>query len=196
MSQEISQTASRDPVAVALDRLASLLVHERDEGGLPPGDRAELRRMDPLDATLPPALWRLLTLPEVETAISIVAGGEREKAERAFGVVVQAIAEAGVSGNMRIGKALAETDYAEARFVRLLRARGRGNDFGDVAFEARQAARWCALNGAALRLGDFSRFVLEAALGRNDADRRAHAIARDYFAAAMADAQSTTSTET
>jgi hypothetical protein len=192
MSQETSQTASRDPVGVALDRLVWLLARERDEGGLSPGDRAELRRMDPLDAALPPALWRLLTLPEVETAIRMVAGGARETAERAFGIVIQAIAEAGVSGNTRIGKALAETGYAEARFVRLLRARG----LEDVAFEARQAAHWCAVKGTRVHLAGFSRFILDAALGRDDADRSAHAIARDYFATTMADAKSAAPTET
>jgi hypothetical protein len=182
----------RNPVDVALDRLMRLLVHERDDGGLSSGDRAELRRMDPLDAALPPALWRLLTVPEVETAIGIVASGDRETAERAFAIVVQAIAEAGASGRTPIGRVLAETRYAEARFVRLLRARGRE----DVAFETRQAARWCAAKGAAFQVAGFSRFVLDAALVRKDADRRAHAIARDYFAAPQADAPGAAATET
>jgi hypothetical protein len=178
-----------------LDRLVWLLARERGEGGLSPGDCAELRRMDPLDAALPPVLWRLLTWPEVETAIRIVAEGERETAERAFGIIIQAIAEAGVSGNTRIGKALAETGYAEARFVRLLRARGPER-LEDVAFEARQAAHWCAVKGARVHLAGFSRFILDAALGRDAADRSSHAIARDYFATAMTDAQSAAPTET
>jgi hypothetical protein len=182
----------RNPVDVALDRLMRLLVHERDNAGFSSGDRAELRRMDPLDAALPPALWRLLTVPEVETAIGIVASGDRETAERAFAIVVQAIAEAGASGRTPIGRVLAETRYAEARFVRLLRARGRE----DVAFETRQAARWCAAKGAAFQVAGFSRFVLDAALVRKDADRRAHAIARDYFAAPQADAPGAAATET
>lgn len=194
MSQA-TETALRDPVDVAVDRLVRLLVHERDDGGLSSGDRAELRRMDPLDAALPPALWRLLAVPEVETAIGIVASGDRETAERAFAILVQVLAEAGASGrapSRTIGKVLAETDYAEARFVRLLRARDRE----DVAFETRQAARWCATKGAAFHVAGFSRFVLDAALMRKDADRRAHAIARDYFAAPKADAPSAAATET
>ena len=195
MSQA-TETALRGPVDVALDRLVRLLVHERDDGGLSSGDRAELRRMDPLDAALPPALWRLLTVPEVETAIGIVASGDRETAERAFAILAQALAEAGASGRTPsrtpIGKVLAETGYAEARFVRLLRARGRE----EVAFEARQAARWCAAKGAAFHVAGFSRFVLDTALMRKDADRRAHAIARDYFAALKADAPGAAAMET
>jgi len=193
MNQQTGQTASRHPVDVAIDRLARLLVHGRDEGGLSSGDRAELRRMDPLGAALPPALWRLLTLSEVETAIGIVAPGDREAAERAFAIVVQAIAERGDSVRiMRIGRVLAETGYAEARFVRLLRARG----LEDVTFETRQAVRWCAVNGVAFQLAGFSRFVLDAALARKEADGRAHAIARDYFAAPKADAPGAATTET
>ena len=192
MSQATGQTALRDPVDATLDRLVRLLVHERDDGGLSSGDRAELRRMDPLDAALPPALWRLLTVPEVETAIGIVASGDREAAERAFAILVQGLAEAGASGRTPIGKVLAETGYAEARFVRLLRARGRE----DVAFEARQAARWCVAKGAAFQVAGFSRFILDAALARKGADWRAHAIARDYFAAPKANAPGAAATET
>lgn len=182
MSQETSRT-----IDMAIGRLVRLLVHERDEGGISSGDRAELRRMDPLGAALPPALWRLLTLPELATA-----SGDRETAERAFAIVVQAIAEAGASSRTPIGRALAETGYAEARFVRLLRARG----LEDVAFETRQAARWCAVKGTAFQITGFSRFVLDAALRRDGADNRAHAIARDYFATPSADAQGAAATET
>ena len=74
----------------------------------------------------------------------------------------------------------------------LRRARG----LEDVAFEARQAAHWCAVNGVSVRLDGFMRFILEAALGRGEADRSGHSIARDYFATAMADAQSAATTET
>jgi CRISPR system Cascade subunit CasB len=192
MTQQTGQTALRDPVDVAIGGVIRLLVHERDEGGLSAGDRAELRRMDPLGAALPPALWRLLTLPEVGTAIGFVASGDREPTERAFAIVVQAIAEAGASSGTPLGKALAETGYAEARFVRLLRARG----LEDVGFEARQAARWCAVKGAAFQVARFSRFILDAALMRKGADRRAHVIARDYFAAPTVDAPGAAAMET
>jgi hypothetical protein len=196
MSQATDQPAAGDdPVAGALNALVRGLAHGRHEGGLSPGDRAELRRMDPLDAALPPVFWRLLTATETAAAIESVARGKREKAERAFAIVIQAIAEAGVSGSTRMGRALAETGYAEARFVRLLRARGHGNDLAEIAFEARQAAHWCATKGAAVHLIDFARFILDAAFGHDAADRRAHAIARDYFAITPAGAQSAATSE-
>jgi hypothetical protein len=192
MNQQADQAAPRAPVDLAIGRLIRLLMHEREEGGISPGDRAELRRMDPLGAALPPALWRLLTLPEVDTAIGILASDNREVVERALAIVVQAIAEATTSGGTPIGRMLAETGYAEARFVRLLRARG----LEDVAFETRQAARWCAAKGAAFQVAGFTRFVLDAALARQDAGWRGHAIARAYFAAPTADARGAAAMET
>jgi len=177
---------SQETIDRAIGRLIRLLVHERDEGGLSSGGRAELRRMDPLGPALPPALWRLLTVPEVAAA-----SGGQDTAERAFAIVIQAIAEAGASGGKPVGQVLAETRYAEARFVRLLRARGTD----DVAFEARQAARWCAVKGVAIQLAAFSRFILDAALDSKDADRRAHAIARNYFATPSAEARGAAATE-
>ena len=70
-----------------------------------------------------------------------------------------------------------------ARFLLLLRARGPE----ETAHHARQAARWCAVQGAAVRFADrygadgFGGFLLAAALDLASAERRAHAIARDYF---------------
>lgn len=150
------------------------------------GDRAELRRMDPEDV-LPPACWRLLTSDAVRTAINALTA--RENAERAFAVLIATMAEAGSGeGGLPVGTALrgrsdAERAYAESRFIRLLRARG----LAKTAFEARQAARWCALNGRRTRFDGtygFGAFVLQAALERDQAaERCAHAIARDYFRA-------------
>jgi hypothetical protein len=198
MNNLSTQPAQIDhPVSAAIKHLSLLFQRDDEKGGLPPGDKAELRRMEP-DDTLPPALWRLLVRPDVEQAVAELwaTGADREAAERGFAIVVRTMLEAGTLGSRPVGAALAkpvETDnpqrqpcYPEARMVRLLRARGRA----EVAQEARQAARWCAMQGALLRFTDrgktpngFGRFLLEAALKRNDrAERRAHAIARDYFA--------------
>jgi hypothetical protein len=153
--------------------------------------------MEP-DVTLPPALWRLLVLPDVKQAVAALSATEadHEAAERGFGILVRTMLEAGTLGSRPVGAALAKpvaTDnpqrqpcYPEARMVRLLRARGHA----EVAQEARQAARWCAAQGALLRFTDrgkipngFGRFLLDAVLERDEsAERRAHAIARDYFA--------------
>jgi hypothetical protein len=198
MSELSTQPARTDhPVAVAIEHLSQLLQRDDEKGGLPPGDKADLRRMEP-DDTLPPALWRLLVLPDIEQAVTALSttAVDREVAERGFAILIRTMLEAGTLGSRPVGAALAkpvETDnpqrqpcYPEARMVRLLRARGRA----EVAQEARQAARWCAVQGAPLRFTDrgkipngFGRFLLDATLKRDEsAERRAHAIARDYFA--------------
>jgi hypothetical protein len=178
------------PIDDAVRQIGAVLGRERDAGGLSPGDRAELRRMynDPLDPALPPAFWRLLNDPKVADGVAALPG-DREDAERAFAILIQAMLEAGGAGEtLPIGKALAGAGYAEPRFVRLLRARG----LPDVAAEVRAAARWCALQTARVRFSGafgFGGFILAAALQRDAADRHgrtanshAHAMARDYFA--------------
>lgn len=167
----------------AIRTLAGLFAREREEAGLSPGDRAELRRMNP-EGILPPACWRLLVTLDLQP-----------KAERVWAVLFGVMEEASGPGARPIGAALASaagppspgerpTTYAEQRFVKLLRARG----IGEVAHEARQAARWCAAQGAALRFDDekgangFGPFILAAAQGReSQAEQRAQSIARDYF---------------
>lgn len=186
-----TRAAARPASAVdtGLSHLLGVFGQTPDAGGLSPGDRAELRRMDPLGDALPPALWRLLTEPAVVDAIGALETGNRRAAEQAVAIVVQAMAEAVGPGGVRIGRGLAGDDpnrkeYAEDRFVQLLRARG----LQDVAFRVRQAVQWCAAKGVAVRFIDdrgangFARFVLAAALRHDrEAERRSHEIARDYF---------------
>jgi len=166
----------------ALRRLLGLLERRRDERGLSPGDRAELRRMEPVAGVLPPVFWRLVVEPNVAAAIDDLARGDREAAERAFAVVIQAMVEAGTADREPVGAVLARTGYAEERFVRFLRARG-----ADLAHEARQVARWCGAEGGGVRFTEehgrhsLAPFLLHAFLDREAATRRAHAIARDYF---------------
>lgn len=171
----------QDLAGAAVAHLASRLARTPSEGGLSPGDLAEMRRTDP-HGPLPPVMWRLLTADSLQDWLGSTAGSTRERAERALAVVAQAVVLAGTPGALSIGKALGATGYAEQRFVRLLRARGPD----DVAHTALAAARWCATKAAALGItagpGRFGHFILAAALDLPDADRRAHTIARDYFA--------------
>ena len=168
----------------AVCHLAAVLGRKPDEGGLAPGDRAELRHMDPLGPALPGAAWRLLTAGKVAAGIAAI-GGDIDRAERATAILIQAMLETGTDGATPIGKALADSNYAEQRFVRLLRARG----LADVALETRCAARWCGGKGVRVRFGrgdgspGCARFVLDAALDRAAAERQAHTMARDYFRA-------------
>jgi len=173
----------QDAINAAVLHLLSMIEREREEAGLSPADRAELRRMDP-QGTLPPALWRLLTANAVANGVTAL-GAEWEQAERAVASLVQVMLEAGGPPEPHsIGRALAETNYAEQRFVLLLRARGPR----DVAAQARTAVRWCTTEGIRVRFPDsggrkngFAAFILDASLDRPGADSRAHAMARDYF---------------
>jgi hypothetical protein len=128
--------------------------------------------------------WRLAVEPAVATAIDDLARGDREPAERAFAVVVQAMTEAGAAERGSVGTTLAETGYAEERFIRFLRARGQ-----DLATEARHVARWCGAEAGGVRFTDergpngLAPFLLHAFLDSDRATERAHAIARDYFRA-------------
>jgi hypothetical protein len=171
--------------------LAWLLDPRREDGALSAGDLAELRRMEPETGNLPPAFWRLLTMKALVKA--------DETQERAVAVLIRTMAQPGVLGAdpQPVGRALAESKYAEQRFVRLLRAR----DLPTVAHEARLAAQWCAGKGhhlrfAGARQGDrFGRFIIDAAQGHDAADHHAHAIARDYFAQQSHDERANTPAE-
>lgn len=163
---------------------------DQEDGGVGTGDRAELRRMDPLGVALPPAFWRVLFASGADAAAGWLGGGDRERGEQALALLMQAMVVAGTTGNEPVGSVLAETGYAEDRFVRFLRARTPR----DVVEEGRRAAHWCATKGAPARFTDrgapngFGPFLLHALLANPEAanaeaDRRAHALARDYYAA-------------
>lgn len=180
---------ARDSREAAIRWLSRLLSSEPEEGGLSPGERAELRRADPGGA-LTPVMWRLLTAPAM-VAVPRPFRTE-ETAERAWALLIRTMVDAIASEDGRpVGQVLADPHatretgaaYSEARFLLLLRARGPE----ETAHHARQAARWCAAQGAAIRFADrygpdgFGGFLLAAALCPDAAEHRAHAIARDYF---------------
>ena len=186
-----TETTPAQRLNAALARILSILERHRDERGLSPGDRAELRRMEPVAGVLPAVFWRLAVEPAVAAAIDDLARGDRETGERAFAVVVQAIVEAETAGQEPVGAALApgldrrghkRKGYAEERVVRFLRARGP-----DLAHEARQVARWCGAEAGGVRFTDergpngLGPFLLHAFVDSERATKRAHAIARDYF---------------
>lgn len=164
----------------AINQIVRDLSRTPDQGGYSAGDRAELRRYQPGDP-LPPAAWRVLSDAAPSAWLETLPGAFRAKAEQALTLIAAITIEAGTPGGQPIGKALATIRYAEARFVRLLRARG----LRDVANEARPAARRCAAEGAgAAMIGGFSAFgpfLLDAMLESPFAAKRAHDIARDYF---------------
>lgn len=156
----------------AIANLASRLNPDR----IGAGPLAELRRMD-VARLPPPAFWRLLleyvpeTLrpPPAEPAWALLIGGMARMARKDRSPHAQRIG---------LGAVLAETDYAEPRLVRLLRA-----DSDALVGELRAVCMWLDTKGRAV---DWT-LIAELVLGRAaklrpfDADCAARQIARDYF---------------
>lgn len=169
------------PLARAIGRVSAALRPER----IGAGALAELRRMNWRE--FPPGFWRFY-LEHVPIEWREPAGGPDDRIDLAWAGVLRAMAEAAPDphgADSAFGAALAETGYAEMRFVRYLRADGE-----ELARETRIAAAWLARKGrkadwkapAELVLGRIGRF------GRRvrRPDRAAHRLARDYFAAPAA----------
>ena len=121
-----SDTSTSDPddsisPSQAVGRVAHMLGTD-GEGGLPSGDRAALRRIDP-DTPVTPTLWKvLLDLDQGEAPDWI----SQEKWERRWATLLMGMAHcAGLHDyDVPLGQALAEAGWAETRFVRLLESDG------------------------------------------------------------------------
>lgn len=158
------------------------------------GTLAELRRM--AWGEFPPAYWHfaLCNIPE---QWRVAQGEDRQhKLDQAWAAVLRAMAEGAPNPNQfahAFGAALAETGYAEPRFVRLLRADGE-----DLAREVRVAALWLARAGVTANWTDPAGLVL-ARIGRlrrageawlPEPEAIVHRLARDYFRAQAAQSHS------
>lgn len=189
-------SALPDQAGEALSTIVGFLLRSPEENGPSAADRAALRRMDPLEASFPPAMWKLLTHEHVTLFTALVKQAAR--AEQALAIVAQAVLEGGAPGGSAVGRALGESRYAEQRFVRLLRAR----ILPHLAYEVRQAARWCSAHGLGLRFTDthgqdgFGGYVLAVGLGLPEAEWRTRAIARDYYSAVHKAGEPATTTTT
>lgn len=157
------------------------------------GTVAELRRMG--WGEFPPAYWHFV-LRHVPEEWRTFEGTPSQRLDQAWAAILRAMAEGAPDPNnfdRRFGAALAETGYAEPRFVRLLRAEGE-----DLAREARVAAQWLARAGVKANWTDPAGLIL----GRIGHLRRAgeawipepeatvHRLARDYFRAQAAQSHS------
>jgi hypothetical protein len=145
------------------------------------GQMAALRRMDP-ERSLPAAFWMLMAK---------VHRDRPELSDRAWAVVVQAMAEMAPDPHdpkAALGIVLAETDYAEGRFVRLLRA-----DAAAMPNEVRTLARWCRVKARPIDWVAFGHFVLARMADRDeDAEKDARRFARQYFGKKSRDARPAT----
>jgi CRISPR system Cascade subunit CasB len=102
----------------AVGRAAGILHPE--SGRLPNGDRAALRRIDP-DTPVTPTLWKVLFDLEQGKAPGWIG---QTKWEQRWATLLMGMAHcAGLHDyEVSLGQALAEADWAETRFVRLMEA--------------------------------------------------------------------------
>ena len=174
-SDEPIESVSLGSVVAALSR------HLRAET-IGTGALAELRRIS--DDNLPPAFWKRY-LTDVPAQWREPGGQVDARIDRAWAGLIRGMVEMAPnphSFELPFGATLAETDYSEQRFVRLLRAEG-----DDLAREVRIAGAWLARAGtgavnweqpAHLLLG---RPWLGLHVRHTITSRR---MARDYFGAA------------
>lgn len=169
------------PLGSAIGRVSRALRPERIGAGV----LAELRRMNWRE--FPPGFWRFY-LEHAPIEWREPAGRPVDRIDLAWAGVLRAMAEAAPDphdADSRFGAALAESGYAEMRFIRYLRADGE-----ELARETRIAAAWLARNGRRANWREPAELIL-GRIGRLGRDVRrpdcvAHRLARDYFAAQAA----------
>jgi hypothetical protein len=137
-----------------------------------PGDRAELRRLEPGDFNRP-AFWRWL-VQQVPEHLRRTETAEAHWAMLLHGMALMAPQHH--QTGRQPGRALAEADFPEARLEQLLRARGP-----QVWPALRRLCQFLAARATPLDWVDFSSFVLAEHEDRAEEQRRR--IARSYYAA-------------
>lgn len=139
-----------------------------DEGLIGPGDRAELRRLNPASPDRA-VFWRVMAqYGPADHELS-------EEEERRWAIVLSGMARLPHQQGRRLGRVLAEAGFPEQRLEHLLRAEG----VKELAPAVRRLAQflkaknqpidWCALAGLIL------------AADPEKIERARRAIARDYY---------------
>lgn len=178
MSSRVSSTDSNSD-STTLAKVIARLSSRLDPDRIGSGAYAELRRI--AGDALPPQFWYVY-LAEVPRDWREPDGKIDARHDWAWAGLMRAMVGMGPQSHgfgLDFGKALADTGYSEARFVRLLRA---GNE--NLARELRVAGQWLARAGVR-RVN----WVQPAGLFRWGPGRSAHTsgtrhrIARDYFRA-------------
>lgn len=157
------------------------------------GTLAGLRRM--AWGEFPSAYWQFV-LGHVPEPWRTFEGTPSARLDQAWAVVLRAMAEGAPNPNAfghGYGTALAETGYAEPRFVRLLRADGE-----DLGREVRLAGQWLARAGvkanwaepAGLVLGRIGHLRKAGSAWVDPPETIVHTLARDYFRAQAAQSRS------
>ncbi len=174
---------SEAPVAEAtLGHVLAGLSKRMSASRIGTGMLAELRRI--ADDQLPPAFWRLyLNDSVIPQSWRAPNGYPSSDVDMAWATVIRAMVEMTPnphSFEVRFGKALGESGYSEARFVRLVRAEG-----SSLRRELRVAAAWLA--GKGVLRADW-RYPASLVLGSTRLPgvyRKSsiHQLSRDFFSA-------------
>ena len=180
MSPEAVNEVSTTNAITPLSKVIASLSWQLDARRIGSGPMAELRRIG--DYELPPEFWfRYLTIVPPEWRKRNGVADARH--DRAWAGLIRAMVEMGSSPHsfdLSIGKALAETGYSEARFVRLLRAEGKA-----VTRELRVVGAWLGHAGVKKVNWLQPASLFSWGPGMRSSRRAArHRLARDYFSAA------------
>ena len=167
-----------------IGRVVAAVSRALDAERIGTGRLAELRRMAWRE--FPPSFWDFY-LGNVPVEWREPEGRDDDRTDIAWAALIRAMAEAApdphrYDGAETFGAALAETGYAEARFVRFLRAEEE-----DLARETRIAAAWLASAGRKVNWREPAELIL-GRIGRlargpriRQPDTVTHRLARDYF---------------
>jgi CRISPR system Cascade subunit CasB len=167
------QAQRGEPVNVAslVSSIAALL---RTGGVITSGDVAALRRMDPRH----PAMAFFKIEGGVLDAQLPGDAEKRSQVETRWAAIVAGLAHLGSlhQPGQRIGNVLADAEYSELRFARLVRA-----DADRLVDELPALARFLAVKGTPVDWAGAAQLILSAD-GANEESVRRH-IARDYYGA-------------
>ena len=168
-----------------IGRVVGKVSHALDADRIGAGRLAEMRRMAWRE--FPPGFWEFYFSHVPAQWRQRAGAGDDDRVDLAWAALLRAMAEAAPNphaNDTAFGAALADTGYAEARFVRFLRADGE-----DLAREARTAAVWLAGKGRKANWREPAELILNR-IGPFGSDRRTrpsdvvtHRLARDYFRA-------------
>jgi CRISPR type I-E-associated protein CasB/Cse2 len=173
MNDQINEAPT---LRVIINRIADLI-----DRRLQPGEVASLRRLKPDDIDSP-AFWRIAAV-ELEQALD-ASGPLRDRQERRWAVITQALARLdGLHApGRKLGRALAESDLSEQRFLKLLRAQDRG-----LLDAVRTVTHYLSTRAVPVDCYEIALLILSD--GRSDEDSVRRSIARDYYSAKSRSAQ-------
>lgn len=182
------ETSSSDDKRKFIGHVLAAVSAKLDARRIGAGPLAELRRM--AWGEFPPSFWRFY-LVNVPAVWREPQDHGDDRIDLAWASLLRAMAEASPDPHKpdkrrTFGAVLAETKYAEARFVHFLRAEDR-----DLARETRTAAAWLARAGQKANWREPAELILGRIghirrIGGSDVkishpDTVTHRLARDYF---------------